>query len=95
MLIKGWYRFVGAAGTKMSIARVEPYYCGTDFSGWLSEGLEHPALGDGIVPRKVCFSNRPDGCKGSNSIFVKNCGSYYIYYLIEPPQCPMRYCGTD
>ena len=48
---EGWYRFVGAAGTKM-----------TDWSGWL--GGSHPTVEDGEVPRMVCFSGLPTGCHG-------------------------------
>ena len=32
-LPEGWYRFVGAAGTKMPTTRVPAYRCGTDWSG--------------------------------------------------------------
>ena len=86
---------MGDAGTKMPTARVEAYFCGTDFSGWLKDGFEHPVVGNGIVSGKVCFSDRPVGCKDWKKIGVKNCGSYYIYNLIAPPLCPMRYCGTN
>ena len=86
---------MGPAGTKMPTARVEPFNCGTDFSGWLKDGLEDPVVGDGIVSRKVCFSDRTRGCRKEIKISVKNCGSYSIYNLIKPPLCNMRYCGTD
>ena len=35
LLPEGWYRFVGAAGTKMPTTRVPAYRCGADWSGWL------------------------------------------------------------
>ena len=89
----GWYRFVGAAGTKMPTTRVPAYRCGTDFSGWLNGA--HPTVEDGEVQRPVCFSGRPSGCKHSKDIFVKNCGSHYIYKLLKPLTCSSRYCGTD
>ena len=92
-LIKGWRRFAGAAGTKMPTTRVPAFKCGTDWSGWLMSA--HPYVEDGEVPGKVCFSDRSTGCKGERGIFVKNCGSYYIYKLIPPQDCAMRYCGTD
>ena len=28
-------------------------------------------------------------------IDVKNCGSFYIYYLHETPSCNWRYCGNN
>ena len=88
-----WYRFVGAAGTKMPTTRVPAYRCGTDWSGWLDGA--HPTVEDGEVLRKVCFSDRLSGCRYSNNIYVKNCGHYFIYKLMAPRACDTRYCGTD
>ena len=95
-LPEGWYRFVGAAGTKLPTTYVPAYRCGTDWSGWLDGA--HPIVEDGEVQRTVCFSNRPSRtpiCKFSTKIFVKNCDSYFIYKLHHPPGCGSRYCGTD
>ena len=92
-LLERWYRFVGAAGTKMPTTRVPAYKCDTNWSGWLNGA--HPTVEDGEVSRTVCFSNRPTGCKYSIAISVKNCGSFYIYKLTKPPGCASRYCGTD
>ena len=91
-LLEGWYRFEGAAGTKMPTTHVSAYSCGTDWSGWLDGA--HPTVEDGEVQRTVCFSDRSTGCQQSINIFVKNCGSYFIYKLY-PPNCASRYCGTD
>ena len=92
-LPSGWYRFVGAAGTKMPTRRVPPYRCGTDWSGWLNGA--HPTVEDGKVHRTVCFSSRLSGCEYSIIIYVKNCSSYYIYYLVRPWFCWLRFCSTD
>ena len=92
-LPEGWYRFVGAAGTKMPTTRVPAYRCGTDWSGWLDGS--HPTVEDGEVPRTVCFSDRSTGCKYTTRISVKNCGSYFIYRQQQVPGCSSRYCGTD
>ena len=54
----------------------------------------HPTIEDVEVKRKVCFSGRKTGCTGKRNILVKNCGSFYIYYLHETPKCSWRYCGT-
>ena len=91
-LSEGWYRFVGAAGTKMPTTRVPAHRCGTDWSGWLTTA--HPTVEDGKVQRRVCFSDRSTGCKYRRSIVLRNCGSYFIYKLYPPP-CPSRYCGID
>ena len=92
-LPEGWYRFVGAAGTKMPTTRVQAFRCNTAWPGWLNGA--HPTVEDGEVRRMVCFSNRSTGCKYSTNIFVKNCGSTFIYELKNPPSCYLRYCGTD
>ena len=84
---------MGAAGTKMPTTRVPAYRCGADWSGWLDGA--HPTVGDGEVSKKVCFSDRFTGCKIEKNIFVKNCGSYFIYNLIPLPLCNLRFCGTD
>ena len=91
--LKGWYRFVGDAGTKMPTTRVPAYRCGTDWSGWLDD--THPTVEDGKVLRTVCFSDRNTGCKSLKDISVKNCGSYFIYKLRPLKNCNSRYCGTD
>ena len=65
----GWYRFVGAAGTKMPTTHVPAYRCGTDWSGWLADA--HPTVEDGKVQRTVCFSDRLTGCKYTKEISVK------------------------
>ena len=64
--------------------------CGTVKSGWLKTA--HPSVEDGNVLRIVCFSSN---CGDRRSIFVKNCGLYYIYELLAPQSCPKRFCGTD
>ncbi|CAH3159054.1 unnamed protein product, partial [Pocillopora meandrina] len=92
LLPTGWYRFVGDAGTKMPTTRVPAFRCGTDWSGWLHGA--HPTVEDGIVHRKVCFSDRSSGCRYYTDIFVKNCESYFIYTLYIP-FCPSRFCGAD
>ena len=89
----GWYRFVGAAGTKMPTSLVPSYRCGTVYSGWLNGS--HPSVEDGEVDRRVCFSDYRNHCRGTTKIGVRNCGSYYIYKLRQPSLCAMRYCGTD
>ena len=93
-LLEGWYRFVGAAGTKMPTTHVPEFRCGTAHSGWLMTA--HPTVEDGEAPGEVCFTKkRGPGCKKTKTISIQNCGSYFIYKLGDPPGCSMRYCGTD
>ncbi|PFX29309.1 Uromodulin [Stylophora pistillata] len=91
-LQEGWYRFVGAAGTKMPTTRVPAFRCGTNWSGWLNGA--HPTVEDGMVAKEVCFSDRDTGCKYWTTIHVKNCEFYFIYKL-RSTACHSRYCGTD
>ena len=77
----------------MPTTRVPVFRCGTDWSGWL-EGA-HSTVGDGEVERTVCFSDRSTGCQYEKNIFIKNCGSYFIYKLLEPSGCSSRYCSAD
>ena len=89
-----WYRFEGAAGTRMPTSCTPDWKCGTHGTSWLTNG--HPSVGDGEVTRRVCFSWSGNCC--SYSVFfikVRNCGSYYVYYLISTNGCNFRYCGTD
>ena len=64
-LQEGWYRFVGAAGTKMPTTRVPALSCGTTYSGWLIREDAPPF-------RKVCFSDRNTGCKNTVISLRKN-----------------------
>ena len=88
----GWFRFQGSAGTRMATSCPSYRRCGTYSTGWLSGG--HPSVADGQVTRTVYFNN--GYCYGySTSIKVRNCGSYYVYYLSGTPTCNLRYCGTN
>ena len=72
----------------MATTTVDRYHCGTALPGWLHD--DHPTVEEGKARRRVFFS---DG----SIIFieVKNCGSFYIYNILKPPGCKMRYCGSD
>ena len=51
---------------------------------------------DAEVNRKVCFKHKSIGyCYRSVQIKVRNCGSYHIYKLFQPPTCDLRQCGTN
>ena len=89
----GWFRFQGSAGTRMATSCPSFRRCGTYYPGWLSGG--HPSVADGQVTRTVCFRSRYSCCSYSTSIKVRNCGSYYVYYLSGTPTCDLRYCGTN
>ena len=90
--LNGWYRFQGAAGTKMMTTCPPLHRCEASFPAWLSE--VHPTVAEGTVTRKVCINKFRGCCDESLFIQVKNCGSYYIYKLTDPGICDTRYC-TD
>ena len=49
-LLEGWFRFVGAAVTRMPRTRVPAYRCGTDWSRWLDGA--HPTVEDDEVRKR-------------------------------------------
>ena len=91
----GWFRFERSAGTRMPTSCPPEYRCGTHVTGWLNGG--NPTVADGQVSRKVCFHLLANCCRWSTNIKVRNCGSYYVYYLNGTPGgfCNLRYCGTN
>ena len=89
---KGWYRFEGAAGTKMATESPGFNKCDADFPAWLDD--VHPTVAEGTVTRKVCI-NRIGECGVKTLVDVKNCTSYYVYKFYYSNACPFRYCGTD
>ncbi|CAH3179090.1 unnamed protein product [Porites evermanni] len=89
----GWFRFQGSAGTRMATSCVSYQRCGTYYTGWLYGG--HPSVADGQVTRTVYFNSGYNCCYYSRSIKVRNCGSFYVYYLNGTPTCNARYCGVN
>ena len=66
--------------------------CWTRITSWINGG--HPSVADGQVSRTVFFYWTSGCCEFSTSIKVKNCGSYYVFYVNGIPNYG-RYCGTD
>ena len=89
----GWFRFQGAAGTRMPTSCPPKNRCNTHATGWLNGG--HPTVADGKVTRQVCFHWSSNCCDFYTNIHVRNCGSFYVYYFSGTPACSLRYCGTD
>ncbi|CAH3194927.1 unnamed protein product, partial [Porites evermanni] len=89
----GWFRFERSAGTRMPTSCPPKNRCGTHATGWLNGG--HPTVAEGQVSRTVCFHWSSSCCDWSTNIKVRNCGSYYVYYLNDTPTCSLRYCGTN
>ena len=92
----GWFRFEASAGTRMSTSCPPTERCDTFATGWMNGG--HPTVADGQVSRTACFHWNSKCCNWSTNIKVRNCGSYYVYYLSSTPNnnhCDLRYCGSD
>ncbi|XP_056012794.1 von Willebrand factor D and EGF domain-containing protein-like [Ostrea edulis] len=94
-LTAGWYVFDN--NDEMPTSCVTQYHCGTHFPLWMQGS--HPSQADGIVHRKACSniygSSSHTCCDFSLDIQVKNCGSFYVYYLQTVPACAMAYCAGN
>ena len=88
-----WYRFTGAAGTRMPTTPVAIHHCGTHAPGWLNG--QHPKKEDGLVSRKVCFNWGNNLCRWHVFVSVRNCGNFLVYHLGRTPGCSFRYCGNN
>ena len=90
-LYHGWYRFLNISGITMPTTCPHPFTCGTVYPVWLMGG--HPTVEDGEVAGIACFSKNSECCKVFYLIRVRNCTSFYVYFL-KPTVCPYRYCFT-
>ena len=86
-----WYRMIEPAGTRLSESATEAYHCNTGETGWLN-GV-HPEMEEGTVTRSVCFTKNGDTCRYQAEIQVRNCGSYFLYFLPDVGLCALRYCS--
>ena len=79
-------------GTQIPEEVVDPQSCGTYGAGYLNG--THPSTVGELKDVKVCFSYNSDSlCLWNNMIQVANCGTFYLYNLVTPPQCKLRYCS--
>ena len=93
---ESWYRFTGAAGTKMATKKevTKKYICGTAAAGHLDTD-EHPDLAEGqSQDQKVCFHGSEGQCHRSTTVKIQECKGFYIYKLPNTPSCNWRYCGA-
>ena len=92
ILSPGWYRMTGNSGDQIPETCVPMRRCGTSAPGWLNG--THPTVEEGVVTRQVCYHWSNKCCNWKNNIKVRNCGDYYVYQLVKPPVCNLRYCGS-
>ena len=88
-----WYRMAEPAGTTIPEEPVDSYHCNTWYTGWLNG--HHPATAGETINGKVCFKFGSNPCLWETQIQIKHCTSYYLYYLVDAPVCPSRYCSTS
>ena len=95
-LTAGWYRFTGAAGTRLATSDVSRDTCTTYYGGSYNGSL--PSTNGSTTVGTLCLNNNGRLCYAAwsgSSIRVTNCGSYYVYYLIPITNCNARYCTTS
>lgn len=92
----GWYRFVtGYRMPSRSSSSSSSYcynsgYCGTNYQGVLI-GSHPSSTSSGRAYRRVCFGYPGNCCRYYKYIYVRNCGSFYVYQL-QPTCSNCRYC---
>ena len=101
-LRSGWYRYSGSAGSDLLNkcphnlrGSYRNSYCGAYYGGWISGSA--PNYHEGPVKRTVYFA-RYDNCYYySISIWMQNCGYFYLYYFQQNAlrYCNYRYCGSN
>ena len=89
----GWYRFVSYTGENMPIQKVDQMRCGTVHPIWMKGS--RPTVTEGTVNRKACinFYDMQNGCLSTLDIKVRNCGSFFVYYLGPTHSCSLAYCA--
>ena len=90
-----WYRFDGLGGTKIPEYIVEEEHCNTFAPGWLIG--THPTILGETVERTVCFNGFGDFCGRKTGIQIRNCGTYFLYYLEDMSFSTnwYRYCSDS
>ena len=85
-----WVRFSGAARTQLVISTVSTYLCGTHATGYYTGSI--PLLIGNTIVGSACYNWTLSVCYWNNLVPVTNCSGFYVYALIAPPICLLRYC---
>lgn len=89
----GWYAVKqNKTYVEMPTSCPLPLSCGTSAPIWLNGS--NPNNTEGIVERQLCVRGVYDDecCKSTISTKIKNCGSFYVYYLAYTDTCDYAYC---
>ena len=84
-----WVRFQSPGGTTIATSDPGPSYCGADAPGWYNGSYSSSVASTTVGT--VCYS-WGNTCNWSNQISVTNCGAYFVFLLVNPPACSLRYC---
>ncbi len=92
-LATGWYRISGSAGSQLVTNPVSSGgYCGQSYPAWFNGSF--PTTTGTTISGVACVNVAGSLCPASYSttVFITNCGSYYVFYLSPFPYCTVRYC---
>ena len=84
-----WVRFTSPGGSEIPTWAVSSNQCGTEGSGWFNGSM--PSIGV-TINGTVCYQQNTNICNWSNEIQITNCALFYVYALVAPPMCNLRYC---
>lgn len=89
---KDWYRVSDIIGTRIPTSPTKGWHCGVWASGWIKQDSD-PAIWETKIA-KACFAPpNMDNCRYSETIKVRNCGDFLLYYLTDARQmCNSGYC---
>ncbi|CAF1327799.1 unnamed protein product [Didymodactylos carnosus] len=88
-----YVHFIAPSGTQIPTSSPGPHYCGTDAPGWIS--TPYPTTVGQTVSATVCYDWNSNSCLWQNQITIINCDTYYVFGLILPVYCQLRYCTTN
>lgn len=85
-----WVRFSGGGATRLASSAPAINRCGTSAPGWLVSGL--PTSVGATTTGFVCYNWSSNICNWYNIISITNCNTFYVFLLVAPPTCSLRYC---
>lgn len=85
-----WVRFVSPAGTYIANWLISTSTCGTSATGWYTGA--YPTTSGSTTSGTVCYNWAGSSCNWANSIQITHCDTYYVFLLVPPPVCDLRYC---